>query len=101
MNKNFCPNCGAELSRDDIFCGSCGTRIGESELKKAADEKYPHLLATILGYIFAFLSGLLGILFGIYLWTREHPRAKFHGKLILIITVCMILFWSFILIIFS
>ena len=30
MNKNFCPNCGAELSRDDVFCGSCGTRIGES-----------------------------------------------------------------------
>ncbi|KAF5435149.1 zinc-ribbon domain-containing protein [Candidatus Methanophagaceae archaeon] len=29
MNKRFCPNCGAVLSRDNIFCGSCGAKIDE------------------------------------------------------------------------
>ena len=25
--KKFCPNCGAEVSTDSPFCGSCGNRI--------------------------------------------------------------------------
>ena len=25
--KKFCPNCGAEVSADSPFCGSCGNRI--------------------------------------------------------------------------
>jgi hypothetical protein len=41
------------------------------------------MLATILGYIFGFLGGWLGLAFSIYLVTREHPKAKYHGKIIL------------------
>jgi hypothetical protein len=31
MEKRKCPNCGAELSREDIFCGDCGTKIEDTE----------------------------------------------------------------------
>lgn len=27
----YCPNCGAQLSDNSNFCGSCGTRIGASQ----------------------------------------------------------------------
>ena len=27
----YCPNCGAQLSDNATFCGSCGTRIGASQ----------------------------------------------------------------------
>ncbi len=27
----YCPNCGAQLSDNANFCGSCGTRIGASQ----------------------------------------------------------------------
>lgn len=27
----YCPNCGAQLSDNANFCGSCGTRIGVSQ----------------------------------------------------------------------
>jgi bacteriorhodopsin len=49
------------------------------------------MLATILGYIFGFLGGWLGLAFSIYLVTREHPKAKYHGKIILVLTVIMII----------
>ena len=58
--KRFCPKCGGELREGENFCTSCGTRIGELGTKKAIGEKYPHSIATILGYIFGFLGGLLG-----------------------------------------
>lgn len=29
-----CPNCGEEISKDSLYCGSCGTRIHEAEKKK-------------------------------------------------------------------
>lgn len=27
----YCPNCGAQLSDNANFCGSCGTRLGASQ----------------------------------------------------------------------
>lgn len=63
---------------------------GGIELKEG--DTTPHLLATILGYIFGVSVGWIGIAFGIYLLTREHPRAKFHGKIVLVISVVMIVF---------
>lgn len=96
VEQRFCPKCGAEVRKEENFCSSCGTRIGEISPEKATEVKYPHQLATVLGYIFGFLGGWLGLVFGIYLVTREHPRAKYHGKIILIITVVMIIFWMFV-----
>lgn len=89
----YCPSCGTELKKGEESCNSCGTRIGEMGPENASEVKYPHPLATVLGYIFGFLGGLVGLVFGIYLLTREHPRAKYHGKAVLIIAVFMTIFW--------
>lgn len=96
VEQRFCLKCGAELRKEERFCSSCGTRIGEMGPENATGVKYPHQLATVLGYVFGFLGGWLGLVFGIYLLTREHPRAKYHGKIVLIVTVVMIIFWMFI-----
>ena len=104
-----CPHCGAEVKESDAFCGECGEQIpwktdkkplsGEMIINaakkvekevKGMKEKYPHLLATILGYIFEFWGGLVGIPFGIYLLTREHPKAKFHGKIVLALSIIIL-----------
>jgi len=92
VEQRFCLKCGAELRKQDEFCSSCGTRIGEISLEEATKAEYPHQVATVLGYISGFLGGWLGLVFGIYLLTRKHPRAKFHGKVVLIISVIMIFF---------
>jgi predicted amidophosphoribosyltransferase len=96
IEQRFCIKCGAELRKEEKFCSSCGTRIGETALENATEVKYPHQLATVLGYVFAFLGGWLGLVFGIYLLTREHPRAKYHGKIVIIVTVVMIILYMFI-----
>ena len=89
----YCPSCGTELKKGEESCNSCGTRIGEMGPANVTEVKYPNQLATVLGYIFGFLGGLLGLVFGIYLLTRKHPRAKNHGKAVLIISVFMTIFW--------
>ena len=91
----FCRKCGSELKEGEVFCGTCGTKVGDVGIEKTAEEKYPHLLATVLGYIFGILGGWLGLIFGIYLLKKDHPRAKFHGKIILVITIVMIVFGIF------
>lgn len=96
VEQKFCLKCGAELRKEETFCSSCGTRIGEMCPENATEVKYPHQLATVLGYVFGFLGGWIGLVFGIYLRTREHPRAKYHGKIVLIITVVMLIFWIFV-----
>ncbi|MCK4354206.1 MAG: zinc-ribbon domain-containing protein [Dehalococcoidia bacterium] len=96
VEQRFCVRCRAELRKEEKFCSSCGTRIGEVGPENAVEVKYPHQLATVLGYVFGFLGGWLGLIFGIYLLTREHPRAKYHGKIVLIVTIVMIIFWMFI-----
>lgn len=96
VEQKYCQKCGAELTKEEKFCSSCGTRIGEVDSGDATQVKYPHQLATVLGYIFAFLGGWLGLVFGIYLTAREHPRAKYHGKIILVVTVVMIIVWMII-----
>ena len=96
VEQKYCQKCGAELTKEEQFCSTCGTRIGGGDSESVTEVKYPHTLATVLGYIFGFLGGWLGLVFGIYLLTREHPRAKYHGKIVLIVTVIMIIVWMII-----
>lgn len=34
MNMNHCPNCGASVGNDDLFCGSCGTKLIKPSIPK-------------------------------------------------------------------
>ena len=42
-----------------------------------------YTISKILGYICAILIPLFGVIFGIYLITRDEEDAKKHGKLII------------------
>jgi transcription initiation factor TFIIIB Brf1 subunit/transcription initiation factor TFIIB len=37
--KNSCPNCGEEISEEDIVCPSCGTLIAEPAYDALADDE--------------------------------------------------------------
>ncbi|NQE45275.1 hypothetical protein C5S31_04535 [ANME-1 cluster archaeon GoMg2] len=66
MNKKFCPNCGAELSKDDIFCGSCGAKIdefGAVKSEKPTGTKRRPTGVTIIA-ILNILGGIGGLIAG-------------------------------------
>lgn len=33
----FCPNCGAELADDAVFCGACGTQLNQENVEQPAE----------------------------------------------------------------
>ena len=88
---------GAELGKEGKFRSSCGMRASEVDPEGATQVKYPCQVATVLGYVFGFLGGWIGLVFGIYLVTRKHWRAKDQGKIILSVSVVMTVVWMFIL----
>lgn len=96
----FCPNCGSEINEDDQFCQKCGTKLGTGGVnvplssERVADStegKKPSIVLIVVGYIFALLGGLIGILIGAYLLSRNNSSAKFHGRNILIIAVVIMI----------
>lgn len=48
-----------------------------------------HTLAIILGYVFSALGGLIGLIFSIYLQSRQNPNAVMHGR----IQMCILGAW--------
>ena len=46
---NFCTNCGAALTADAEFCGSCGTRVSEAITPAAAPLTDPRLRYKTVG----------------------------------------------------
>lgn len=84
--KTYCNPCAEEL-----LLAQVGSETAKPSTGVITEEKYPHRVATIFGYVFACLGGLIGIGLGIYLMTRVHPRAKRHGTIILIIAIVVII----------
>ena len=96
----FCPFCGVELVDSAKFCKSCGKsieNIGEpqqtQDINQTSQFQVPvaekdHNILIILGYVFAFLIPLIGLIISIYLLTRkDSSKGNRHGKYILIITI--------------
>jgi uncharacterized membrane protein YvbJ len=103
--SRFCPKCGEELVDNAKFCKSCGYDLEnhkENDVKVEPGQYRPpeaeksHTVAMVLGYICAVLIPILGIIFAIYLLTRDEPKAKTHGKYMIIVAVVVWLI-SFIL----
>ncbi|MGL4669797.1 MAG: zinc-ribbon domain-containing protein [Methanobacteriaceae archaeon] len=90
----FCSNCGAEIDAKAEICPKCGVRIsGNSTSGEGKFLNSNHGIAIILGYIFAVLGGWIGLVFGLYLITRDEKQAKKHGKIILLIDIVVILLY--------
>ena len=79
-----CPRCGAEINRDDIFCGSCGAKIDEfgavKSEKPTGTKRRPTgvtiiAILNILGGIGALIAGFgmmaLSVEFQYYLSDEE------------------------------
>ena len=100
MSK-YCPFCGEELKDEAKFCKSCGKSLedihqgGDDVFKQPVNTQQTpipqasnnHKIAIILGYICAILIPLFGLIFGIYLVTRDDDNAKKHGKFVILISV--------------
>lgn len=98
MSK-FCPNCGEELIDSAKFCKNCGKDL--SNFQKGPDQTFndhtqfispvvekSHTAATVLGYVFAFLIPIIGVIFGIYLLTRDdNAQSKTHGKIVIVLSL--------------
>lgn len=96
----YCPKCGTKNQDDAIFCENCGTKLDGSgshqdpksqRISKSFEDKKPSSVIVIIGYIFALLGGLIGIIIGAYLFTRNNKDAKFHGRNMLIIAAIVLL----------
>lgn len=102
----YCPNCGSKNKDDAQFCETCGTKldatpadvsssakisqIPPSEQTRGSEANKPSTVLVVLGYIFALLGGLIGIIIGVYLYSKDNHEAKTHGRNILIIAAVMI-----------
>lgn len=96
----FCPSCGAEKKEGSKYCHNCGyefksvesgvnqdsspnAELNQSPNPAVETSENSHTLAKVFGYIFAILIPLIGIIFGIYLWSRNEENAKKHGKIVI------------------
>ncbi len=110
MSK-FCPSCGEELVDNAKFCKNCGMNLETNEQTtntasaQQTTQRYEvqkvendHKIAVILGYICAILIPLFGLIFGVYLVTRnDSDSAKMHGKIVIGIAL-VVWFISFLMI---
>lgn len=100
----YCPNCGSKNKEDSQFCESCGTKLDEVGATTGAQQvppsqkaynqeevNKPSTVLVVLGYIFALLGGLIGIVIGLYLYSKDNHAAKSHGRNMLIIATVVII----------
>ena len=96
MSK-FCPSCGEELVDNAKFCKSCGKNLDEFQnlegegpnvrYAPAVSEK-SYTWALILGVVFSLFIPLIGIIIGIYVYTRkDSSKSKLYGGLIIALGV--------------
>ena len=87
----YCPNCGEELIDDANFCKKCGASMtggvsaAQAPERPLAEKSYTIII--IIGYIAAILIPIIGILIGIYLYTRKDSPDSKHGLYIIIVAI--------------
>lgn len=96
----FCPSCGAEKKEGSKYCHNCGYEFktiesqasqgtgSDAQLNQSYDpnvgtNQNPHTLAKILGYVFAILIPLIGLIIGVYLWRCNEEEVHKHGLAII------------------
>ena len=69
----FCNHCGKQVDNDTVFCPYCGGRVGDAPVQKQAPQYAPppqpaqpappqENTIAIVGFIFSFFGGLIGLI---------------------------------------
>ena len=104
--ENACPLCGFPNPDEADYCVKCGTPLlFKSQFENAHTSINPIVIKKevvspqdfnfqrtsrlwiYLGYLFAILGSIIGLIIAIYLITRKDPNAKKHGYIQLAIIV--------------
>ncbi len=86
--KEFkCTNCGFLNRGDSEFCKSCG-----AVLKRGGEDGIT--VAIVLGCVLTLLGIWLGIACAAYLLTRKQPRARYHGRIQIVLLFLMNIVWT-------
>lgn len=94
MSK-YCPACGEELEDRARFCKSCGTNINDAttsdneQFTRPPAPKKNHSLLTLIGFVSALIIPIVGIIVGIYLFSRD-DGSKYKVYAILIIVLALL-----------
>lgn len=78
-----CPRCGSLIPFGNLVCPKCGNPLNQDK----------HTAAIVLGYICSILLPLFGIIFGIYLLTRENKDVHKHGIIMIVLAIVAIAFY--------
>lgn len=72
----------------------CGGKLIQSSSHTLFPEEYHKDYKTeiFISYFLLLYGGFLGVLCGIYLYTRDDEHARFHGKLIMGISLGIVIF---------
>ncbi|MCL2157595.1 MAG: zinc ribbon domain-containing protein [Methanobrevibacter sp.] len=92
-NEINCPYCGNIIFATDEKCKYCGEWVKRRTSPVHNQPEKTHTLAIVLGYIFSFLGGLLGVVIAIYLLTRNNKDAKTHGIIMIFLNIIMTIVW--------
>lgn len=80
----MCSNCGAMIPQGSLACARCGTPLNKNDYK----------FALVIGYILSFIAPIIGIIIGIYLFTRnDNQDVHKHGIIMIVIAAVVIIFW--------
>jgi uncharacterized membrane protein YvbJ len=92
MSK-FCPFCGEELVDGAKFCKSCGKSLEDFQNLDDDQNDYQftppvvendYTLIFVAGIIFALLIPIIGLIIGVYLYTRKNSsKAKSRGMIVI------------------
>lgn len=77
----ICPKCGSLIPFGNVACTKCGSLVNPDK----------HTAAIVLGYICSIFLPLIGIIFGIYLLTRNSGKAKTQGVFLIGLIVLWII----------
>ena len=105
----FCPKCGVSQTYETettnnqqnnnltIACSKCGTLVpvGNMVCTNCGSPLNPekHTTAIVIGYIGAIFAPIIGIIFGIYLLTRNNKDVHKHGIIMIILAIVMIIIY--------
>lgn len=102
----YCQSCGTENEAHAKFCQKCGGSLKSHDISKKSEvevvnasnysnpaKENSHKTAIVIGYILCIISSGIGIIFSIYLQSRENPKAVMHGR----IQACIWSLWLIIL----